>query len=190
MRNCDYSFSQKDSLKKHILSVHEDNLKKHIVSVHEGKKPLKCENCVYSCSQKDKLKKHIATVHEGKKSLKGGNKVVKPQSIGSLNIGLCKKEELLKNTISEHDFDVCSVSEVEIKYFDERKPFSIHGYKTFFPLQRPGSHTKRLICFVKENIDAVQRCDLMHELLSSVWLEIKQKSQKILIVVYIVNLVT
>ena len=118
-------------------------------------------------------KNHISAVHQGKKPLK----------IASLNIGrgLFKKEELLKNTIRYHDFDVCSVSEVDIENFDEKKPFSIHGYRTFFPLERPCTTTKRLICFVKDNIEVKQRNDLMSELFSSVWLEVRANSQKILI---------
>ena len=55
---CDYSFSEKGSLKKHIASV------------HEGKKPFNCSICGYNCSEKGTLKKHIASVHEGKKVIK------------------------------------------------------------------------------------------------------------------------
>ena len=77
----------------------------------------------------------------------------------------CTKEQLLINTIQEQNCDVCCVSEVDIKDFDERKPFSIKGYKTFFPIQRPGTCTQRLLCFVNENIDVKQRNDLMSNLL-------------------------
>ena len=103
--------------------------------------------------------------------------------IASLNIGrgLSNKEKQLYNTIKELDCDICSVSEVDIEYFDEKKPFSFQGYKTYFPFPRPGTDTKRLICFVKDNIDVKQRNDLMSEYFSSVWLEVKSKSQKILI---------
>ena len=73
------------------------------------------------------------------------------------------------------------MSEVDIENFDEKKPFSIHGYRTFFPLERPCTTTKRLICFVKDNIEVKQRNDLMSELFSSVWLEVRANSQKILI---------
>ena len=48
-------------------------------------------------------------------------------------------------------------------------------------MERPGTSTKRLLCFVKESIEVVQRSDLMSKSLSSVWLEINAKSQKILI---------
>ena len=81
---CDYSFSRKDHLMKHIESVHEGkkphkcsicdysassngNLKKHIEAVHEGKKPHKCSICDYSFSEKHHLKKHIESVHKGEK---------------------------------------------------------------------------------------------------------------------------
>ena len=103
--------------------------------------------------------------------------------ISSLNIrrGLNSKEELLIQTIQEQSCDVCSISEVDIHDFDDKKPFSIEGYKTFFPIKRTGTNTKRLICFVKIGIEAKQRDDLMSESLSSVWLEIKGINQKVLI---------
>ena len=120
------------------------------------------------------LKKHIESVHR---------RNVKSLRIASLNIGrgLFKKEELLINTIIEQNCDICCISEVDIKDFDENKPFSIKDYKSFFPLQRPGTRTKRLICFVKEHIEVVQRTDLMSNLVSSVWLEIQGTGQKTLI---------
>ena len=50
--------------------------------------------------------------------------------IASLNIdrGLFDKEERLINTLEEHELDICAVSEVDIKDFDETKPFSIEGF--------------------------------------------------------------
>ena len=54
-------------------------------------------------------------------------------------------------------------------------------FNTFFPLKRPGSNKKRLLCFVKDNLEVTQRSDLMSNTISSVWLELKTKSQKILI---------
>ena len=51
---CDYSFANKQ------------NLKKHIDAVHEGKKPHKCLICDYSFSRKDQLKNHIDANHEEK----------------------------------------------------------------------------------------------------------------------------
>ena len=67
------------------------------------------------------------------------------------------------------------------KILMKKKTFSIKGFKSFFPVQRPGTITKRLICFVKEHIEVVQRTDLMPNLVSSVWLEIKGTGQKTLI---------
>ena len=103
--------------------------------------------------------------------------------ISSLNIrrGLFSKEEELIHLIQEQSCDVCSLSEVDIVDFDEKKPFSIEGFKTFFPLKRTGTNTKRLICLVKIGIEAKQRDDLMSEHLSNVWLEIKGINQKVLI---------
>ena len=105
--------------------------------------------------------------------------------IASLNIdrGLFDKEERLISTMEELDFDICAVSEVDIKDFDETKPFSIKGFNTHFPPQRPGSNTKRILCFTKSNIEVKQRDDLMSSLLSNIWLEIQGKGHKIIICV-------
>ena len=120
-------------------------------------------------------------IHEGKKPFKCDTK--RPLKVGSLNIGrgLFKKEELLINTIKENDFDIFSTSEVDIKNFDEDKPFTYEGYKTFHPIQRPGTSTKRLLCFVKNNLEVIQRNDLMSNLLSNVWLQVNGVKQKVLI---------
>ena len=68
-----------------------------------------------------------------------------------------------------------------MKDFDESKPFSIKGYKTYFPLQRPGTSFKRLLCFVSERIEVKQGSDLVSNLISTVWLEVKGAKQKVLI---------
>ena len=60
---------------------------------------------------------------------------------------------LTVHTIQETNCDIPSVSEVDIEYFDEKKPFTIEGYNTYFPLERIGTKTKRLLCFVKSHID-------------------------------------
>ena len=143
-------------MEKYIASVHEEkmcDLNQHIATVQKGKKPFKCE------------------------------KFVKSLKVGSLNIGrgLFKKEELLLNTINEQRFDIFSVSECDLEDFDESKPFSIKGFRTYFPLQRPGTSFKRLLCFVSERIEVKQRSDLMSNLISTLWLEIKGAKQKVLI---------
>ena len=105
--------------------------------------------------------------------------------IASLNIdrGLFDKEERLINTIEELELDIFGVSEVDIKDFDETKPYSLQGFNTFFPPQRPGTNTKRILCFTRDNIEVKQRDDLMSSLLSNIWLEIKGKGHKIIICV-------
>ena len=85
------------------------------------------------------------------------------------------------NTILEENCDIFGVSEVDIQFFCEQKPFSFKGYQTFFPLERPGTSTKRLLCFVRENIEVKERKDLMSSELSNVWLEINTGNQKILL---------
>ena len=75
--------------------------------------------------------------------------------VANLNIdrGLIKKEDLLKYTIQEYNIDIIGVSEVDLISFDEKQPFTIEGFNTFFPLKRPGSNKKRHLCFVKENLE-------------------------------------
>ena len=46
-------FTQKNSLKKHIESIHRGKI-------------FKCEFCPSSYTQKDNLKRHIKSVHRGK----------------------------------------------------------------------------------------------------------------------------
>jgi uncharacterized Zn-finger protein len=53
---CDYSYSRKDHLKRHVLSV------------HENKKKFQCDICDYRFSQKGDKIRHLATVHEKKKN--------------------------------------------------------------------------------------------------------------------------
>ena len=188
-KNCDYRSSQKGELNKHVSTMHKGikSFKCKMCAyccsqrVHEGQKPFKCENCDYRSSQKGELNKHVSTIHEGMKPCE--RKITESLRIGSLNIGtgLYAKEELLINTIQEQKCDIIGISEVDIEYFDEKNPFSIKGYKTFFPLQRPGTSTKRLLCFVKDTKEVTQRNDLMSNLLSNVWLKVKAKNQKILI---------
>ena len=48
---CGYSCSRKNSMNRHISSV------------HEGKKPFKCEICDYGCTRKSYMEKHISSVH-------------------------------------------------------------------------------------------------------------------------------
>ena len=111
------------------------------------------------------------------KKIKGNSiDLKKSLRISSLNIrrGLYRKEEELMLLMQEQNCDVCSLSEVDIVDFHEKKPFSIEGFKTFFPLKRTGTNTKRLICLVKVGIESKQRDDLMSESLSNVWLEINE----------------
>ena len=70
-------------MKTHFASVHEEKkpincdicdyscsqkriLNKHVAPVHEEKKPYNCDICDYSYSQKGHMSKHVASVHEGK----------------------------------------------------------------------------------------------------------------------------
>ena len=81
---CDYSYSDKSNLNKHLASLHEwikpfkcdscdykcsqnSTLNHHVATVHEGKKPFKCDSCDYTCARKSTLNRHVTAVHEGKK---------------------------------------------------------------------------------------------------------------------------
>ena len=185
---CDKKFESHMELKVHIQDIHEKKficgicgdkfdishqLNKHIENSHE--KNFKCEKCNSVFGNNCLLKSHVKKIHE--------KKFAKPLRIASLNIGrgFFAKEELLIHTIKEHKIDICSVSECDVEDFNENKPFSIKGFKTLFPIQRPGNYTKRLLCFVSDKIEVHERKDLMSNLFSSIWFELKGKGQKILI---------
>ena len=61
------------------------------------------------------------------------------------------------NRIHDKNLDILGVSEVDIEDLDEKKPFTIKGFKTYFPLQRIGSNKRRLLCFVEDSLEAKQR---------------------------------
>ena len=83
--NCDEKVVINHKLKEHdenkpftcdicnATFTRKDSLKRHSVSVHEGKKPLKpfkCDICSAAFPAKSKLKTHFAEAHEGKKPIK------------------------------------------------------------------------------------------------------------------------
>jgi len=169
-KQCKYCKStfKSSSKKKYRCEYCDNTFKKQV------KKRLKCDNC--DTNFKNEGKKNVSS--------KNCDKNIKNSlRISSLNIcrGLFKKEERLLNTMNETKCDIFSVSEVDIEDFDEKKPYSLEGYKTYFPLKRTGTNTKRMLCFVKDTIEATERQDLMSDLLSNVWLELKGKNQKILV---------
>ena len=78
---CGKSFTQADSLRNHIQTIHEghkdhkcklcgksffqtSNLKKHIYTIHEVHKDHKCESCITSCINAADLRRHIHTDHK------------------------------------------------------------------------------------------------------------------------------
>ena len=169
---CDENFEKFNDLRNHK--------KKHESKNHENK--LKCS----SCSKEVKKKKHVKAQNSEKpfNCADCENKYTRNLKIASLNIRgnlSSEKDLLLKHLIHDGDYDVFNICETEIKDFDESRPYSVEGYRTFFPIQRPGTTTKHLLCLVKENLEAVQRTDLMSELLSTVWIELKGPSQKVLV---------
>ena len=69
--------------------------------------------------------------------------------------------------------DIMGVSETDLKHFDESKPFSLKGFKTFYPIKRQEMDMKRILCFVREGVEVIERKDLMSPNLSTIWLEYK-----------------
>ena len=49
---CDYSFSKKG------------NMKKHVTAIHGGKNPFKCEICKKGFTRKISMTRHVASIHE------------------------------------------------------------------------------------------------------------------------------
>ena len=103
----------------HHLRKHQKNIKENL-----GKK-FKCKSCgeingesqCLECKSKFRRSKQISKHTNLDQQLK----------VASLNIcrGLFSKEELLQSTIKENNFDVCSVSEVDIENFEIKNPFNI-----------------------------------------------------------------
>ena len=91
---------------------------------------------------------------------------------------MLNKEENLLCTMEKNNVDIFTVSEAELEEFDEKKPFSLKGFGTFFPMDRKGTSTKRLLCFVRESIEVKQRTDFMCPELSIVWLEVMGANKK------------
>ena len=156
------------------------NLRSYLVVIFV-RKTLECRS---SCQIENQMERaDCKSQFNSIKQVSNHKNIEHQLKIASLNIcrGVYSKEELLESTIRENDLDVCSVCEVDIENFDIKNPFSLRGYQTLFPLERTGTSTKRLICFVKDDIQVSQRSDLMSDMFSSVWLEIRNNAQKILI---------
>ena len=66
----------------------------------------------------------------------------------------------------------------DLKNFDEKKPYSLEGFKTYYPLQRQENNIKRLLVFVRNEIEIEERKDLMSPNISTVWLEYKPHKGK------------
>ena len=80
------------------------------------------------------------------------------------------------------EIDIIGISETDLPNFDEKKPYSLMGFKTFYPLQRQEKNIKRLLVFVKQDVEVEERKDLMSKDISTVWLEYRpHKGKKFLI---------
>ena len=140
-------------------------------NIHRNKRSLECNECgekpgekPFSCQQCEKTKKTIR--------------------VGSLNIckGLNNKEVQLLNTMENEELDIFGVSETDLSDFDEEKPFTLKGFRTYYPLKRQERNLKRMLCFVREEIEVTERKDLMSPNISSVWLEYRpENGHKILL---------
>ena len=85
--SCEKSFSEGQTLRRHIRRIHEGHkdyecescgksfsaghaLKKHIYTIHEGHKDYKCDYCGKAFPESAHLKKHMRQTHEGHKDFK------------------------------------------------------------------------------------------------------------------------
>ena len=194
---CDKKFTFSWDLRKHekthSFKCHvcgkkfesQGNLKKH-ESTHTREKPFNCTQCDEKFALRGDLKKHERT-HRTKKPASGQH-CDKPTNqtlrVGNLNIckGLYSKEALLLNMIEHEEIDIFGVSETDILDFNEEKPFSLKGYRTYWPIKRSDNNLKRMLCFVKENVEVIKREDIMSPNISTIWLEHKPvNGHKILI---------
>ena len=165
---CDKKFPDFNSLSEHD---HD----------HTGEKPFGCTKCNKKFANLVVLKRHKQNHGEQRKSLR----------LGSFNIGgglisskkKRGKEELLLETLSTNKVDIACVQETELEHFDESRPFSLSGYRTFFTQKRSNDNDiKRLLVFVKEGVEVDQRNDLMSPLVSTIWLELSaERGRKTLI---------
>ena len=80
--------------------------------------------------------------------------------------------------IEEEELDIIGVSETDLKDFDESLPYTLRGFKTFWPLKRSETNMKRMLCFVKQDVEVRERTDLMSPHISSIWLEHKPLNGK------------
>ena len=166
---CDKEFLFAQNLKQHEKN-HANELPKETLS---------CHNCGDKFKKPKELKKHRRLVPQCVLKNKGTN-----LRVASLNIckGLYSKETLLLNLMINEDIDIIGISEADLSFFDEKRPFSLHGYKTFYPILRQDKNIKRLLVFVKQEIEVEERRDFMLPDISTVWLEYKpHQGKKIMI---------
>ena len=164
----DETFAHRSKLKKHERN-HRDK-------VIPGENLFSCSSCEEKFVQKNSLKKH-EKIHNNPPAT-SNEKCKKSQKIlrvGHLNIckGVNSKEALLLNTIEDEEIDIIGVSETDLYDFNEQKPWTLKGFKTYWPLKRTEKNVKRMLCFVKEDIEVSERQDLMSPNISSIWLEYK-----------------
>ena len=105
-------------------------------------------------------------------------------TVASLNInrGLFEKEDLITHLLTQEEIGIVGLHEVDLKHFDDKKPFTIEGYETYYNRK---STIKRSICLVREDIEARERSDLMCSNVSSIWIELQgADGKKILVCQY------
>ena len=114
-----------------------------------------CKACKKSFKTKINVRKHEGRHRNEEQALR----------IASLNIGggLYRKEEMIQAAIEHNNFAIIGLHETEVSEFDKQRPFSLKGYKTYFP--KKGKNMTRQLVLVKEDIEerVVMRSDLMSE---------------------------
>ena len=169
-------------------------------------KTYKCKTCVKACQMEEILKQQGKSNHTNHfrvvnckgcdKPIQKGERCelcdegkeepVKPDKnnsirLASLNInrGLNRKQDLIQATIEHYDCGVVALHEVELK---DSVTFALQGFQTFYPKK---NEVKRSILLVKEEIEAIERTDIMSDSITSIWIEVKgTDNRKILMGTY------
>lgn len=95
-------------------------------------------------------------------------------NIASWNIGrgIITKQAQIEQLIKEENLDIICLQETDFKYYSDKNPVKLDGFVTFTNLVKTIEDKVRLMVFVREDVKASLRNDLMSEDFCSIWIEI------------------